>query len=249
MSTCEDVRELLWPLDALRGAVEGEAEARAHLESCPDCAAFFRRDAALSSLLGRSTPDAQVPPEFRERLMSALEGEEAARPIERARPGRLTRAAPIIAVAAALVVAAVGLLRVAPQNLDVLYVESYQARDNEELVLSAADIDQAYEFFMRELGVPVTPVVLGGGRVSRAMICLIEGRRTAMVEYEMEGHILAHYRGPLASEDGGGAMHSATEDGVCVVRWSDGEFEHALVADIPEDELRVIAEQQFAALH
>lgn len=248
MSRCEDVRERLWPLDELRAVVEGEGDARAHLEGCSDCQAFFRRDGALTSRLRSVEPGAQAPAEFRERLMAALAQAEMAQPGERAWPGRLSRAAPLIAVAATMLIAALGLLRLAPQSLDALYVEAYQEGDPEEMVLWAPEGDQAYEFFMRELGLPVTPVIFAEGRVKRAVICLIEGRRTAVIEYELDGHTVAHYRSPIASEDGGGAMHSATEDGVCVVRWSDGEFEHALVADIPEEELRVIAELQFAAL-
>jgi len=69
-----------------------------------------------------------------------------------------------------------------------------------------------------------------------------------MVQYEMGEHEVAHYRVIATSGPAGRPIHSATEDGVCVVRWSDGIFDHALVADIPEAELRVIAEQQFSAL-
>lgn len=262
-SRCDEARELLWPLDELRAATDDEAEARAHLASCEPCRAFFTRDAALAAALGRADVAAPAPPALIARIADHLRAEpgesegsgsegglEAARRISsRRRPGRGLGAwlAPL-AAAAAISVAAIGLLRVGPEDVDALYVASYLDRDAESTVVSTSDADQAYQFFMRELGVPVSPVLFGEGRVNRAMICLIDGERTAMVEYELDGHMVAHYRGPITSEDGGGALHSATEDGVCVVRWSDGEFQHALVADIPEDELRGIAVRQFAAL-
>lgn len=150
--------------------------------------------------------------------------------------------------AAAVLVAAIGLWGGRPASLDAAYAQDYMSRAVEQTAVETPDPGRVYELFMRELGVPVTPVSLDNSRLSRAMICLIRGKRAAMVEYEVEGHVIAHYRVPLARPGRASApMRITTEDGVCVIRWSDGEFEHALVADVAVHQLRTIAETQFAA--
>lgn len=245
MMKCDEVRECLWPLDEIRKVGEREVGARAHLDACPACQAFFRRDAELTRALNSLSPDQEAPQGLEGRVVGALGASVSRR--RSARSVLFGWGAPLVA-AAAIILASVGLLRVGAQNLDASFVESYLGRDALTNVVATPDQDQAYEFFMSELGLPIAPVSVEG-RVTRAMICVVEGKRQALVEYELDGKMVAHYRSPSASGDGGGSIHTATEDGVCVVRWSDGEFEHALVAPIPEDELRVIAEQQFAALH
>jgi anti-sigma factor RsiW len=80
------------------------------------------------------------------------------------------------------------------------------------------------------------------------MICLIEGERAAMVEYEIGGRTIAHYLLPVGGEKAMRAsdVRSASEAGVQVVSWSDGRFEHALVSDLSESDLRDLARSRFA---
>lgn len=248
MSRCEETRELLWPLDGPREVVESEADARLHLEDCPDCQAFFKRDAALTAALNVDFA-ASAPEGLRSRVSELLDGELAvAASIGPARAGLARRLSPWLAAAAALVIAAVGLVRSSSGNLDAAYVEAYLAPHAHTAVLDAPTVDQAYEFFMAELGTAVMPAVVRDGTMRRARVCEIQGQSSAVVDYEFDGHTVAHYRLPAGSLPDVGQMHSATEDGVCVVRWSDDQYDHAIVADIPEDELIQVAQQQFAAL-
>jgi len=253
MSRCDEVRELLWPLDRPREVVEGEAEARAHLEDCPDCRAFFDREAALDHLLEHVGSTESAPKDLRVRVVAALDrepenGVQGSDPIPGS-PGfsRFRRFVPWVAVAAAVALAAIGTLRTGGSSQDLTYVQAYLNRDAEPAFLATSDPAAASRFFVEEFGQDVVPVTLDRGSLERAVVCEVGGARSAMVQYQLEGHDVAHYRVPATRDAREKPLHSATEDGVCVVRWSDGEFDHALVADIPEDELRMIAEHQFAA--
>jgi len=247
MSRCDEVQELLWPLDGPREVVEGEADARLHLQSCPTCQAFFKRDTALGIAL---QVDVETPASdrLRARVTALLDDEVLATARERRRPGFARRLTPWLAAAAALVVAGVGLLRPDPDDLNKAYVEAYRTTHVHMAALDAPTADQVYEFFMTELGSPVMPTVISSGTMSRARVCAILGQSSAVVDYELQGHKVAHYRLPAGSWSRLDEVRSETEDGVCVVRWSDDEYDHAIVADIPEDQLVDIAQQQFAAL-
>ncbi len=243
MSKCDEVRELLWPLDAPRAVVEGEAEARAHLEDCTDCASFFKRDAALTRALAvdlvTSTPEG-----LRARIADALDQEP-----QLTRHGGLSRrVVPWLAAAAAITIVALGALRSPGRSLDLAYVDAYLIPHPHAAELDAPTSDQAYEFFMAELGTAITPALASTEPVRGARICAIQGQPSAVVDYDLGGHKVAHYRRPARSRSLDEKVHSQTANGVCVVRWSDGQYDHALVADIPEDELIVVAQQQFAAL-
>lgn len=246
MTDCERTRELLWPLDRPRKVDPGVEEARAHLEECVDCRAFFERDAALGRRLRGTRLGTDAPAGLRARAIAAIEAE----PAFAARSALVRRAARWTVAAAALLVAAVGLSRLGlgVASAEASYIADYQSHMDEIVPDGGPDLAQTYEFFMSEFGVPVTPVTFDAGTANRAMICLIDGRRVATVEYELDGHKIAHYRVPVSeSALGLGELRSATKDDLCIIRWADGEFEHALVSDMEEVRLRQVAVERFSA--
>jgi len=252
MDRCNEIRELLWPLDRPREVVDGEAEAREHLEECDQCSAFFERDAMISDVLRARGVAEAAPLEVRERVFDALARE---RTLGSHPPGRAARRRTFAVRAlpwAASVVAAVGGLAIGlsrpARDADKAYAQDFLSRAVEADAVEMPDAQGVSAFFMRELGVSITPVVLGDAALSQAMVCLIDGQRAAMIEYEIDGYILAHYQVPLTEgRDAGANTQGLTEeDGVCVYRWSEGGFQHALVSDMPGDRLRAIAETSFA---
>ncbi|MCG8468586.1 MAG: hypothetical protein MJB57_10330 [Gemmatimonadetes bacterium] len=245
MSRCDETRELLWPLGGPEEVGEREAEARAHLEGCEACRAFFRRDEALGSALQLDV-SAPVSDELKERVARMLDQEATVIPLSTARRGS-RRLGPWLAAAAALVIVVVGILR-SGTDMDAVYADAYRERHVHMAVLDGPTGDQAYEFFMQELGTEMMPAVMGDAPVRRARICKIGDHSSAVVDYEMDGHTVAHYRLPAGAASAPSRVHVETDDGVCVVRWSDDRYDHALVADMPEQELLAVAEQQFAAL-
>lgn len=247
MPTCEVVRELLWPLDRLRPLVEGEEGARAHLARCAACQAFFRRDRAIGEALRRRGPAVPTPADVRERALEALVRERPA--VRRARHRRLrpSRSAGWAAAAAVLASVAVGIFGPRAGGREALFAEDFLSRAVEADVVERPDRAAISAFFMRELGVQVAPVTLDEAELNRAMICLIKGKRAAMVEYEFAGRIVAHYRVPAGQTVGATPteVRTASEAGVQVVRWSDDRFEHALVSELPAVELENLARRRF----
>lgn len=254
---CDEVQELLWPMDRPREYVEGEEKARSHLEACPACQAFFRRDAEITEALRRQGLQAHAPKDLRERVFDALARERALRPGPRTRrstPVWLSRLLPVGAAAALGLALGIGTMGTrgdeAPTRIgaaDGAYVQDFLSRAVEVDVVEFPEPEAVTAFFMRELGVRVEPVAFEAGRMSRVMICLIEGERAAMVEYEMGSRTVAHYLLPVGAEVANRSdVRSGSEAGVQVVSWSDDRFEHALVSDLPADDLTELARSHFA---
>ena len=251
-SSCEEIRERLWPMDRPRETVVGEAAAREHLAECPDCQAFFRTDAAISGAIRRHGVPARVPQALRERVFDALARERAfvgsGRPDGRAGlRRRATRWLPLGAAAALALGLGIGTFGQRDGSPDPAYVQDFLGRAAEEVVLEFPDAGAVTAFFARELGVRVQPVALQRGHVNRAMICVIDGERAAMVEYEIEGRTVAHYLTPIADRgDAGPAdVQAASAAGIQVVSWSDDRFDHALVSDLSETDLTELARSRF----
>lgn len=257
---CDRAREALWPLE--RPRAPGEDEARAHLEACPECQAFFRRDARLSRRLEGTCVKTPCPETLRERLVEVIDrapgpvatAVAGAGPAARPGSGRRVRdrfragpAIPWMIAAATILIAAVGLLRPGPRDLEAAFVQDYRTRAAGQTAVESPDIDRVAAFFLREVGFEAVPVAISNGAFTRAEVCFIDGRRAARVEYEIDGHAVAHYRVPADAGPASAPVHASTVDGVCVVRWTDGRFDHALVADIPETELAVLARREFGA--
>lgn len=191
--------------------------------------------------------ETSAPDGMRTRVAASLATEDRPATPRRSGVGRVMRSLPWVAAAA--VAGLMFGLSWPSASEEGTYAQDFLSRAVEADAVDHPDVQAVTAFFMRELGVPVPPVVLATSPMSRAMICLIDGERAAMVEYETDGYTLAHYRVPL--KDGrmpsGGSPSVVEEDGVCVVRWADERFEHALVSDMPEDRLISLAETDFAA--
>lgn len=260
--TCESARRLLWPLDRPRPWTAREEPAREHLRRCVACHAFFQADATIGRSLRGSGAASRAHPELRERVFDALARERSLRPVPLRRSGdgetqgRWPRRAVGIAGAlgaagTAALAAALLTLGPAPSESAEPFVQDFMARAVEEETVERPDPRSISRFFLRELGMPVHAASLDGARVRRVMICIIRGRRAAMIEYEMkEGETIAHYRLPHVSRrspgdarPGRGGLRVWTEGGISVARWNDTTFEHALVAALPESQLRELARQ------
>lgn len=245
MIGCEKARERLWPLGEPRDAAGEEAEARAHLEGCADCRAFFARDAILTRVLRRQDLEVSAPPGLRARVIADLAGRPSGDEVRpRSRPA--PRLLPWLAAAAGLVLAALAILRSGP-GVEEAFARDYLSHHTEEVEVATPDVAEISAFFAQELGVPIRPVLAADLALRQAVICPIDERRAAVVEYRIEGGTLAHYRIPAEGRAPIRPVKTSTEDGVCIVHWSDGEFLHALVADIAEPALEAIAVRQFAA--
>lgn len=245
---CVRVREVLWPLDGPRAWVEGEEQARAHLERCPACRAFFRHDALIGQALRRVEEAEPVPADLHERVYRALGSEGAV--TRESRTGAARSRGRVALVLGAVVGASVALLALPGSSRDgSAFARDFLSRAVQQRSVEGADPAAVSAFFVQEFGQAIEPRRIADVPLVRAMICLIDGRRAAMVEYVADGHTVAHYRIPL--EGGGGRRVSGVrtefDHGIHAVRWSDARFEHALVSDLPPRRLETLAREGFEA--
>ena len=266
--TCDRVREILWPLDRPRSHVPEEEAAREHLTGCFSCRVFFLRDAEISRMLRRLGEGAEITATSGLRLsvaraLSVASGRTVAEPSDGAvieiavaeRPSRLRgRRQEFTAAAAAL------LLLVGGQYLASRYGGGLDtARFATDFVRTAAvdfdrpglDVRQIGEFYQVELGRNIVPVALHQAPVTRATVCDLEGELGSMIEYDLGGTRLVHYRFPLDASRAGSPVAGApvsvdSKRGVQVAHWADGDFEHALVSRAPGDYLVWLAENRFS---
>jgi anti-sigma factor RsiW len=259
MVDCVEARRILWPADGLRvGDAEVEA-ALAHAEVCVSCSDFLEEDRRVARLIRDSVPRVRAPRELRERLYTALARERAG---PRASPEVGRRVRRPWAVAAVLVAGlALGLAgswlaggsRRAP--MASAFAEDYLRRVVEQDELLTADRQQIASFFARELGVATPPPTVPEFELQRATICLMNGRRGGVVEYESRGRQLSYYIIPHAGkatvessgvdastiEGGSSEPGLSSERGLGVATWWDNGHQHALVGNLPAEELKRLA--------
>jgi hypothetical protein len=254
--TCEEVRELLWPPDGPRRHVAEEAAARAHLSGCPSCRAFFVHDAELTSRLRRlgESIEVHVPDRLETGVALALNQPSVEiGPMERRRWGS-SRRAQIAAAAAAVLLLAAGQFvasRYGDEPDTSRFAADFMRTAAVDLAQPGLDIRQVGSFYQRELGREIVPVALHQAPVTRATVCDLRGDLGSMVEYDLEGTRLVHYRIPLdtLSSDApraGVPIAVDSREGVQVAHWTDGEFEHALVSSAPAEYLEWLAENRFS---
>ncbi|MEE8572264.1 MAG: hypothetical protein V3T20_03295 [Gemmatimonadota bacterium] len=271
--TCERTREVLWPLDRPRNHLPEEEAARSHLTRCHHCRAFFLRDAELARLLRRVGEGIAVAPTtgLRMAVAEALASQrwlDAVRDVDESwaeSPADLVDLAPEESrprsrgwrselAAAAVAVLLLGGGHVLSDRYDT---GSYTDRFAADYVRTAAvdfeqsglDVSQIGQFYDREMGRVIVPVVLHQAPVTRATVCDLRGDLGSMIEYDLEGTRLVHYRVPL--EHGGQRMEPngvmvASRRGVQVAHWTDGDFENALVSEAPGAYLAWLAENRFS---
>lgn len=248
---CLEARAGLWPPEQPRLAGDEVVEARAHVAACPECAEFFEQDRALLEAYDR-VRDVRAPIEVRERVFDALAHARAGgvTPVRtpRWRKG-LARVSPILAAAA--VTSAVALWPASPSRLEVaaadgaMFVEDYLRRAVGQDHISTSDPDEVQRFLARELGMPVSPLALAGLELEGAEICLLEGRRGAMIVYKKDGASVSHY---LVPREGTAARSPAiltqtagTRPDMPVVTWSTPAMEQALVGELKPEDLLTLA--------
>ncbi len=244
---CREARETLWPADALRISTDRLEQALEHATVCAACGHFLEEDRRVAALVRESVPHVRAPRELRERLYTALARERAGRAPRRRWPGRrVVIAAASIVLASS--VASLGYWQMSRVNSSrsaaTAFAEDYLRRVVEQDELRGGDRQAIASFFARELGVSVAPPEVPEFVLRRATICLMNGHRGGVVEYESRGRHFSYYLIPLGPEDAARARGDvpdtpafAEERGLSVATWRDGRHQHALVGNLSAQEL------------
>lgn len=237
---CDRAQEILWPPEHPKLAGERVVEARAHVASCAACRSFFDTDRALEP--ARETVLVQAPVTLRDGVFDAL---AARRTLRRTRAGAATR---WLQIGGVLLVGAVGGTALwfgrsgpPPTGDDgSAFVDDYVRRAVSADRIDTADPAEVTRFLTRELGTALQPLRADGLTLLGAEICLIDGRRGALVRYRRGEQTITHYVVPgpgSAPRPPEQARAHAAAAGLAVVTWSNGAVVHALVADVPADTL------------
>ncbi len=246
---CGTARRLLWP-DASPQALTPEREAaEAHLASCEPCQRFVAEIRASAVAICEGAPKPPAPVEVRERLFTALARERARSGV----PVRPARARALGWAVAALAVLAVR----SPSSVQELtgFAEDH-VRALQGDALNTAD-PVAIEAWLRArvpfaVHVPQIP----GAALEGARLCLLGGRRGAVVRFRLEGEPLSYYVMAEGTGDtdrfDAAAFREETDAGYNVVAWQRDGLIHALVGALPRERLaglaRMCTEQLAAAL-
>lgn len=260
---CRSVREGLWPPERPRLAGEWVVEARLHVDRCPACRDYFEQDRALLEVYDRLR-GIEAPPRVREKVFDVLAGERtgSSEPPSRARGGegrsglprwsRFGAAGAIAAGALAAVLLATDPPE-APGRGSAMFVEDYLRRAVSHDRITTSDPGEVRRFLARELGMSLSPLRIAGLELAGAEICLLEGRRGAMIRYRTGGEVVSHYivprqggetRAPAVAEPSPGPRGGA---GPAVVVWSGARVEQALVGPLPAARLLELARRAAGA--
>lgn len=252
---CLEVRMGLWPPERPRLASEDVLAAREHVRRCPSCARFFAQDRRLLDAYDRLRRE-ETPTAVKDAVMAAVRKEEDA-------PARVTGTqardatswpSPPVRLLAVFVVVVAGILGStllwearAGNPVDTagtsIYTDDYLRRAVGRDQLETSDPTEARRFLRRELGVELQPLSGPGLVLRRVEICLLDGRRGAMIEYRLEGKVVSHY---VVPKEGDRARPPSVQEGGSprappVVTWSVGSVEQALVGELSTERLLELA--------
>jgi anti-sigma factor RsiW len=245
---CGTAREGLWPPERPRLADDDVVEARRHVESCAACQEYFRQDRALLDAYDRMRANV-APARVRERVFDALARERAAL----SRGERINTGVPrydrTIArgSAAALAIFVLGMIawlvlgrRSGPADGATMFLEDWLRRAVATESVETSDPEVVRQFVARELGIAHAPLRIRGFEIEAAEICLLSGRRGALIRYASDGRIVSHYVLPSADAEPREPALMQSEPGAgpaAVVTWAAPSIEYALVGDLPPESL------------
>lgn len=243
---CARARAVIWPPDQPKLVRANLVAAREHVDACASCRAHFEIDRMLEEarhgLLMNAAPRA-----IRERVFEAVARRRSGRGIDQARRRR-----PFALVAIALIVASLfgaGLVTYIAHNtstdrrLETAFVDDYVRLAVREDHVVTPDTAEVRRFLMRELGRSIAPLTAPGVRIAGAEVCLLRGRRGAMISYETRAGKLSYYLVPRpgAPERPPAVSRSTSTRGTTLVTWVSDGIERALVGPQPPERLLALA--------
>ncbi len=248
---CSQARHALWPPERPRLAEAELLEARRHLQGCPACESYFAQDRALLDAYDRKSQE-RAPQILRERVFDAL-ARERSRGLDAPATRHVSRRWALAAAASLVGLFAGGFavsLGNAPDGLNDggLFAEDYLRRAVSQERLVSSDAEEIGRFLTRELGRSIMPLQVAGLRCTSAEICLIEGRRGAMIKYIQNGREISHYLIPQEGTPERDPKPSSTfrrrgDGGPSLITWATPEIEQALVGEVPQARLMELARQ------
>jgi len=243
--TCSRTRRLLWPDGALRAVTPDLELAEQHLAGCDGCRRFLDDMRQLARLIHEHAPRPVAPREVRERLFRAIARVRSGSTAAQHRWTRIRWGGLAAGIAAALALALWHQRGPVDQGAVVAYAEDHVRAIRGEGIV--ADDRAAVSQWLADrlsfiMDVPDLPEL----RLKGARLCIMDGRRGGVVEFETQGHFISYYVVPdphPPTETGPAKFRKASHDGYRIVAWHEPGLVHVLVGDLPEASLIDLAQR------
>ncbi|MGH7710953.1 MAG: anti-sigma factor family protein [Gemmatimonadaceae bacterium] len=249
-TTCGRVRRLLWPDDGPRATTPGLIDAQDHLAHCEACQEFLRAMRAQADLVRESAPREQAPAEARRRLFTA---------VARARAGMQPPQRRLVPVS--WLIAALALLTILGGTLAVDHVLRHgtvdpmsaladdHARALGDAHIASADPVSVARWLAGQVHFAMLVPALPNARLLGARLRVMDGRRGAAVQYEVNGVAVTYFVVPVGSDaaqqsigTGADRFERLTRTGYRVVAWREPGLLHAMIGSLPDSQLATLAE-------
>jgi anti-sigma factor RsiW len=135
---------------------------------------------------------------------------------------------------------------------EVQFVEAFVRGAVPDDRITSSDPEAVSAFLERELGMSLEPLAFEGFRLMGAEVCVLDGKRGAVLSYERNGQVLYHFviehdevtaSPPTPSAATPHRWSGSTPPAVVI--WSAGARDEALVGDVPGDGLLAMAEAAY----
>jgi anti-sigma factor RsiW len=246
-TTCGRARRLLWPDGGPRVATPEVIEAQQHLEACAACQQFVREMRIFGEAIHNAAPREQAPAEVRTRLFTAIARARAGahQPLSgRYHRAQWLAAAVVLSIGLAGALTANRLLRDAFSDPIAAIVEDH-AKTLGESHIASGDPAEITRWLARQVHFAVYVPVLPGAKLRGARLCVLDGRRGAVVEYDVDGVAVSYFVVPYGTQRPGGATPGPFErtrrSGYQVVSWREPGLLHAMVGNLSESRLATFA--------
>jgi anti-sigma factor RsiW len=245
--SCGRTRRLLWPSSGPRAASPEMIEAHQHLEACAACQQFLREMRTFGDAIHDAAPREQAPAEVRTRLFTAI---ARARAGAHGPPSGRHRRAQWLGVAVVLLIGLAGSLTVdrvlRGRHADAItaIVEDH-ANALGETHIASGDRAEITRWLAGQVHFAVYVPVLPGAKLRGARLCVLDGRRGAVVEYDVDGVRVSYFVVPYGMERAGDGTRERFDGtkraGYHVVAWREPGLLHAMVGNLPESRLATFA--------
>jgi anti-sigma factor RsiW len=244
-TACGRARRLLWPDGGPRSASPEVVDAQEHVAGCAACRGFMREMRAVGEAVRESAPREQAPSEVRERLFAALAHARAG-----TEPGRGRYARNWMLLAAAVLFVTVGAPRLfdhltgEPQSDGFTALAEDHARAVGEVHIASTDPAEVATWVGGQVHFAVQVPGLPGASLRGARMSVFDGRRSAVLEYDVNGIAMSYFvipnddapdpRGPMRFD-------RTARAGYQVVSWTEPGLLHAMVGNLSSSQLLTLA--------
>lgn len=111
--------------------------------------------------------------------------------------------------------------------------------------IRTSDVNTVRDWLVARLPFAVHIPQIPDALLEGARLCLLDGRRGAVLRYRLDGRVVSYYLMPAGRADGAvldpAAFRHEAEVGYRVVAWREAGLIHALVGDLPRERLNALA--------